>query len=59
MKSIGNNMFIISTNDKTIKIWKISERTLKKPVKQTYRELKLPKMEVVDSGYYYFKTNFE
>ena len=50
MKPIGNNKFIISTNDKTIKIWKISERTIKKPVKQQYKDLKLPKMEVVDQG---------
>ena len=41
-------MFVISTNDKTIKIWKISERTIKKPTKSFSKELKLPKMEVVD-----------
>lgn len=56
MKPIGNNLFIISTNDKTIKIWKISERTIKKPIKQqNIKDLRLPKMEIVDQGIICYK----
>ena len=45
-------MFIFSTNDKTIKLWKVTDRGIKKPVKEkNSKELKLPKMEVIETAY--------
>jgi len=48
----GNNLYILTTNDKTIKTWKISEKTLKKAVfsNKTERDTKFPSMQVTERG---------
>ena len=37
-------MFILSTNDKTIKLWKVTEKNIKKPIKVNSTQVELPKM---------------
>lgn len=52
----NENNFLLSSNDKTIKLWKLSDRVVKKsekfPKKQawTKQALTLPKIKVLDSG---------
>jgi len=43
-------MYVVTTNDKTIKYWKMSEKKIKKAVflNKTEKDVKFPKMEVVD-----------
>lgn len=44
-------MYLLTTNDKTIKLWKIAEKDLKKQVKQpSSNKIQLPKMQVIESG---------
>lgn len=41
-------MYILSTNDKTIKLWKVTEKNIKKAMKQgNSNKLELPKMQVI------------
>ena len=40
-------MFILSTNDKTIKLWKVTEKNIKKPIKVNSSKLEFPKMQVI------------
>ena len=43
-------MYMLSTNDKTIKLWKVTEKNIKKAVKSTNTnnsKLELPKMQVI------------
>lgn len=37
-------MYVLSTNDKTVKLWKISEKNVKKIVKSSNKELSMPKL---------------
>ena len=52
----NDNMFILSTNDKTIKLWKIGNKTVKKSEKFINRKylneqsLAMPKLKLVDQG---------
>mmetsp|Transcript_11596 Transcript_11596/g.10115 ORF Transcript_11596/g.10115 Transcript_11596/m.10115 type:complete len:190 (-) Transcript_11596:1196-1765(-) len=48
----GNNLYILTTNDKTIKTWKISEKKMKKPVflNKSEKDLKFPQMQVSETG---------
>lgn len=46
----GKNMYVVTTNDKTIKLWKISEKNIKKLVKQSNKDLSMPKLQTVESG---------
>lgn len=52
----GDNHFLLSSNDKTIKLWKLSERPVRKseafPKKQTWTKhnLTLPKIKTLDTG---------
>jgi serine/threonine-protein phosphatase 2A regulatory subunit B len=48
----GNNLYILTTNDKTIKAWKISEKTLKKAVflNKTEKDTRFPQMQVTERG---------
>ena len=43
-------MFVLTTNDKTIKLWKISDKTIKKVVKGAGKELAMPKLQIIESG---------
>lgn len=44
-------MYTLTTNDKTIKLWKISDRQIKKVKKPShYKEYTMPKLETVESG---------
>lgn len=48
-------MFTLTTNDKTIKLWKISEKSMKKSELTNRKitnesELKIPKLKVIDEG---------
>jgi serine/threonine-protein phosphatase 2A regulatory subunit B len=55
MRPQGGNIYILSTNDKTVKLWKICEKTMKRavPVKTASgaKDLKLPRLEEVERGY--------
>ena len=44
-------MFLATTNDKTIKVWKVSEKATKKAIKSNSKDIKLPKMEIIETGY--------
>lgn len=54
----NENMLILSANDKTIKLWKISNKAVKKTEKfqsragLTLQSLKMPKMKVVEQSHY-------
>ena len=68
LRTQGKNMYTLTTNDKIVKLWKISERTVKKSdtsninlasqnngqqnEKELPANLKLPKLKIVDSGLY-------
>lgn len=48
----GNNLYVLTTNDKTIKAWKISDKKIKKAVfnNKTDKDTKFPQMQVTESG---------
>lgn len=52
----NDNMFLLSTNDKTIKLWKIGNKTVKKSEKfinrkyLTDQSLTMPKLKLLDQG---------
>lgn len=48
----GNNLYILTTNDKTVKAWKISDKTLKKAVftNKSEKDTKFPSMQVTERG---------
>ena len=51
----GKNMFCLTTNDKTIKLWKISEKSIKKSELSNKKitnesDLKIPKLKTIDEG---------
>lgn len=54
----NENMLILSANDKTIKLWKIANKAVKKTEKfqsragLTLQSLKMPKMKVVEQSHY-------
>lgn len=37
-------MYILTTNDKTVKLWKISEKNVTKVVKPSGKDLAMPKL---------------
>lgn len=43
-------MYVITTNDKTIKLWKISEKNIKKLVKPSGKDLSMPKLQTIETG---------
>lgn len=57
LKREGPNMFLLSTNDKTVKLWKIGEKRIRKSVPFENRaavkrdSLAMPKLMDVDKGY--------
>jgi len=50
----SSNLYVLTTNDKTIKHWKVSEKKMKKPVFQnrTDKDMKFPTMQVNEVGYF-------
>ena len=50
----GSNLYVLTTNDKTIKYWKISNKKVKKPVflNKNDRDMSFPQMQVSETGYY-------
>lgn len=52
----NNNLFILTSNDKTIKLWKISHKVVKKSEPFTLRKsinkenISVPKLKLVDQG---------
>ncbi len=54
----NENMLILSANDKTIKLWKIANKVVKKTEKfqsragMTLQSLKMPKMKVIEQNHY-------
>jgi hypothetical protein len=44
-------MKMVTTNDRNIKLWKIYEKTEKKMIKSAGKELGMPKMQTIESGY--------
>ena len=57
LKRQGHNMFLLSTNDKTVKLWKIGEKRIKKSVpfenKMGLKKdiLTMPRLVEIDKGY--------
>jgi hypothetical protein len=47
----GKYQKIITTNNRTIKVWKVSEQTEKKVVKSSGKELAMPKLQSLDTSY--------
>lgn len=55
LRPIGKNMFTLTTNDKTIKLWKLTEKPVKKSEQTNKKvtnesELRIPKLKVIDDG---------
>ena len=54
LRNHGKHLRIISTNDRTIKLWKISEKSVKKIERGAIvkgQQIQLPKLKVVETGY--------
>ena len=53
LKPQGSNLYMLTTNDKTIKMWKVSDKKLKKPIflNKTEKDTKLPQMQTTETGY--------
>ena len=50
LKNQGKNMYVLTTNSKTIKLWKLSQKSLKKVVKSAGKDLSMPKLQVYEDG---------
>jgi len=55
LRPVGKNMFVVTTNDKTIKLWKLSDKQVKKSEltnkkAQSEADLKIPKLKTIDDG---------
>jgi len=52
MRPQGQNLYILTTNDKTVKAWKISEKKMKKAnfLNKNEKDLKFPQMQVSETG---------
>jgi serine/threonine-protein phosphatase 2A regulatory subunit B len=50
----GNNLYVLTTNDKTIKYWKVNEKKVKKAilVNRTEKDTKFPQMQTTEVGYF-------
>ena len=51
MSQQGNYMKLLTTNDRTVKLWKIYEKSEKKIVKSAGKELAIPKLQGVETSY--------
>ena len=51
MPQQGNYMKMLTTNDRTAKLWKIYEKTDKKIVKSAGKDLAIPKLQGVETSY--------
>jgi serine/threonine-protein phosphatase 2A regulatory subunit B len=57
LRPCDDNMFVLTTNDKTIKLWKLSNKTIKRSEKIADRSnislknVALPKLKTIDKGY--------
>jgi len=51
LKGQGKYEKVMTTNAKTIKVWKIFEQSEKKVVKSGGRDLAMPKIETVDKSF--------
>lgn len=50
LKNQGKNMYVLTTNSKNIKLWKLSQKTMKKVVRSAGKELAMPKLQVYEDG---------
>ena len=55
LRPIGKNQFVLTTNDKSIKLWKLSDKPLKKSESTNKRitttsDVKIPKLKIIDDG---------
>jgi serine/threonine-protein phosphatase 2A regulatory subunit B len=48
----GKSLYVLSTNDKIIKLWKMSEKVIKKVVKASDRDLSMPVLQKVEETIY-------
>ncbi|XP_051912352.1 uncharacterized protein LOC127594540 [Hippocampus zosterae] len=46
------NLYVLSTNDKIIKLWKMSEKVIKKVIKGSDKELSMPVLQKVEETIY-------
>jgi len=48
----GNSLYVLTTNDKTIKAWKVSDKKIKKAVflNKNEKDTRFPQMQVTESG---------
>jgi len=51
LKHQGKYMKMLTTNSRNIKLWKIFDKTEKKVVKSAGKDLNMPKLQNVESGY--------
>lgn len=51
LKPQGKYLKICTSNARTVKIWKMFEKTEKKVVKSAGKELMMPKLQIVDSSF--------
>ncbi|EGR33792.1 protein phosphatase 2a regulatory b subunit, putative [Ichthyophthirius multifiliis] len=50
LRNSGKNLYILTTNDKTVKLWKVSDKTIKKIVKSSGKDFNMPKLQTLESG---------
>jgi serine/threonine-protein phosphatase 2A regulatory subunit B len=50
LRQQGKNLYVITTNDKTVKLWKVSEKNIKKILKPSGKEMAMPKLQTIESG---------
>lgn len=51
MKPQGKYLKMVTTNSRSIKIWKMFEKTDKKVVKSAGKELVMPKLQILDTNF--------
>ena len=51
MQNQGKYLKLLTSNTRTVKVWKMFERAEKKVVKSAGKDLALPKLQTVDTSY--------
>lgn len=50
LKQQGKNLYVMTTNKRSVKLWRLSHKLMKKVVKTSGKELAIPKMQVTEDG---------
>jgi serine/threonine-protein phosphatase 2A regulatory subunit B len=50
LKPQGKSLYVLTTNSRSIKLWKMSHRTIKEVSKSAGKELAMPTLRVIEEG---------